>query len=169
LDTGSQNVIKGCVLIENITASFQMDEILYELREHSAGLNCGIWDYSASFVARWVRTVIFPCTDPVDSGHAVWKLCANPATSLQPDLSKWLAAPVACRFAGRDDMIFPDRTKYVNMKCHFMKSYMQLLVHTCHRRGAPATTGMSALVVDPQWPMRLKEVSSGFICLPVFS
>lgn len=40
------------MLIENITASFHMDEILYELREHSAGLNCGIWDYSASFIAR---------------------------------------------------------------------------------------------------------------------
>lgn len=42
------------MLIENITASFQMEEILYELREHSAGLNCGIWDYSASFIARCV-------------------------------------------------------------------------------------------------------------------
>lgn len=48
----AQGCIKACVLIENITASFQMDEILHELREHSAGLNCGIWDYSASFVAR---------------------------------------------------------------------------------------------------------------------
>jgi malate synthase len=48
-----QGCIKACVLIENISASFQMDEILYELRAHSAGLNCGIWDYSASFVARY--------------------------------------------------------------------------------------------------------------------
>ena len=42
--------IKATVLIECVLASFEMEEILYELREHSAGLNCGIWDYSASFV-----------------------------------------------------------------------------------------------------------------------
>ncbi len=83
-----------------------MDEILYELREHSAGLNCGIWDYSASFIAR---------------------------------------------FAQRSDMVFPDRTKYVNMKCGFMRSYMRLLVDTCHKRGAVATTGMAGLVTDPAW------------------
>ena len=45
--------IKACVLIENILASFEMEEILYELREHSLGLNCGIWDYSASFVNKF--------------------------------------------------------------------------------------------------------------------
>lgn len=48
-------------------------------------------------------------------------------------------------------MVFPDRTKYVNMKCPFMRAYMRLLVETCHRRGALATTGMSALVLDPTW------------------
>jgi len=100
------------VLIENITASFQMDEILYELRGHSAGLNCGIWDYSASFIAR---------------------------------------------FAQRSDMVFPDRTKYVNMNCGFMRSYMRLLVDTCHRRGAPATTGMAGLVLDPTWDSHTRE------------
>lgn len=42
--------IKATVLIENVLATFEMEEILYELRQHSAGLNCGIWDYSASFV-----------------------------------------------------------------------------------------------------------------------
>lgn len=108
-----QNVIKACVLIENITASFQMDEILYELRRHSAGLNCGIWDYSASFIAR---------------------------------------------FAQRSDMVFPDRTKYVNMKCDFMQSYMRLLVDTCHKRGAIATTGMAGLVTNPAWPASLLQV-----------
>lgn len=41
------------VLIENVLAAFEMEEILYELREHSAGLNCGIWDYSASFVNKF--------------------------------------------------------------------------------------------------------------------
>lgn len=48
-----QGSIKACVLIENILASFEMEEILYELREHSLGLNCGIWDYSASFVNKF--------------------------------------------------------------------------------------------------------------------
>ena len=41
------------MLIENVLATFEMEEILYELREHSAGLNCGIWDYSASFVNKF--------------------------------------------------------------------------------------------------------------------
>lgn len=45
--------IKATVLIENVLAAFEMDEILFELREHSAGLNCGIWDYSASFVNKF--------------------------------------------------------------------------------------------------------------------
>ena len=43
--------IKACVLIENILASFETEEILYELRDHSLGLNCGIWDYAASIVS----------------------------------------------------------------------------------------------------------------------
>ncbi len=45
--------IKGTVLIETILASFEMDEILYELREHSAGLNCGRWDYIFSFIKKF--------------------------------------------------------------------------------------------------------------------
>lgn len=45
--------IKATVLIECVLASFEMEEILYELKEHSAGLNCGIWDYSASFVNKF--------------------------------------------------------------------------------------------------------------------
>ena len=45
--------VKACVLIENVLASFEMDEILWEMRDHSAGLNCGIWDYSASFVNKF--------------------------------------------------------------------------------------------------------------------
>ncbi|KPP64059.1 malate synthase, glyoxysomal-like, partial [Scleropages formosus] len=80
---------KATVLIENILATFEMEEILYELREHSAGLNCGIWDYSASFV----------------------------------------------------------NNKYVNMEKRFLRSYMDLLVQTCHRRGALATGGMAALLL----------------------
>ena len=48
------------MLIENVLAAFEMEEILYELREHSAGLNCGIWDYSASFVNKFGETIILP-------------------------------------------------------------------------------------------------------------
>ena len=46
-----RGTVKACVLIENVLATFQMEDILWELREHSAGLNCGVWDYSASFVS----------------------------------------------------------------------------------------------------------------------
>ncbi|KAJ8015632.1 hypothetical protein DPEC_G00028120 [Dallia pectoralis] len=91
--------IKATVLIENVLAAFEMEEILYELREHSAGLNCGIWDYSASFVNKF--------------GH-------------------------------RKAFLLPDRSKYVNMEKLFLRSYMELLVQTCHRRGALATGGMAA-------------------------
>uniref|UniRef100_A0A674MFZ4 malate synthase n=1 Tax=Takifugu rubripes TaxID=31033 RepID=A0A674MFZ4_TAKRU len=94
--------IKATVLIENVLAAFEMEEILYELREHSAGLNCGIWDYSASFVNKF--------------GH-------------------------------RRDFLLPDRSKYVNMEKRFLRSYMDLLVQTCHRRGALATGGMAALLL----------------------
>ncbi|KAG7461634.1 hypothetical protein MATL_G00193240 [Megalops atlanticus] len=94
--------IKATVLIENVLATFEMEEILYELRDHSAGLNCGIWDYSASFVNKF--------------GH-------------------------------RSAFLLPDRSKYVNMEKLFLKSYMDLLVQTCHRRGALATGGMAALLL----------------------
>ncbi|KAM6953774.1 malate synthase-like [Aplochiton taeniatus] len=94
--------IKATVLIENVLASFEMEEILFELRDHSAGLNCGIWDYSASFVSKF--------------GH-------------------------------RTAFLLPDRSKYVNMEKRFLQSYMDLLVQTCHRRGALATGGMAALML----------------------
>ncbi|XP_012689839.1 malate synthase-like [Clupea harengus] len=96
--------IKATVLIESVLASFEMDEILYEMRDHSAGLNCGIWDYSASFVNK---------------------------------------------FGQRPDFLLPDRSKYVNMEKRFLRSYMDLLVQTCHRRGALATGGMAALLLPP--------------------
>ncbi|XP_020390325.1 malate synthase-like [Rhincodon typus] len=94
--------IKATVLIESILATFEMEEILYELRAHSAGLNCGIWDYSASFVNK---------------------------------------------FGCRQEFLLPDRSKYVNMEKQFLKSYMDLLVKTCHKRGALATGGMAALLL----------------------
>uniref|UniRef100_A0A8C2G953 malate synthase n=1 Tax=Cyprinus carpio TaxID=7962 RepID=A0A8C2G953_CYPCA len=94
--------IKATVLIECVLASFEMEEILYELKEHSAGLNCGIWDYSASFVNKF--------------GHQA-------------------------------HFLLPDRSKYVDMEKRFLHSYMDLLVQTCHRRGALATGGMAALLL----------------------
>ncbi|CAG5993681.1 unnamed protein product [Menidia menidia] len=99
--------IKATVLIENVLAAFEMEEILYELREHSAGLNCGLWDYSASFVNKF--------------GH-------------------------------RRAFLLPDRSKYVNMEKRFLHSYMDLLVQTCHRRGALATGGMAALLLPQGRP-----------------
>ncbi|XP_029296846.1 malate synthase-like [Cottoperca gobio] len=102
-----QGSIKATVLIENVLAAFEMEEILYELREHSAGLNCGIWDYSASFINK---------------------------------------------FGPRRAFLLPDRSKYVNMEKRFLRSYMDLLVQSCHRRGALATGGMAASLL-PQDPL----------------
>ncbi|XP_060936291.1 malate synthase-like [Limanda limanda] len=99
--------IKATVLIENILAAFEMEEILYELRDHSAGLNCGVWDYSASVVNKFGHRLAF---------------------------------------------LLPDRSKYVNIETRFLRSYMDLLIQTCHRRGALATGGMSALLL-PQDPL----------------
>lgn len=88
--------IRGTVLIETLPAVFQMHEILYELREHSAGLNCGRWDYIFSFI-KTVR--------------------AHP------------------------DRLLPDRSQ-VGMTQHFLKSYTELLIQTCHMRGVHAMGGM---------------------------
>ncbi len=92
--------IKATVLIETILAAFEMDEILFELREHSAGLNCGRWDYIFSFIKR---------------------------------------------FRNRPDFLLPDRAE-VTMGRHFLKSYVELLIKTCHRRGAHAMGGMAAQI-----------------------
>ncbi|TMW63467.1 hypothetical protein Poli38472_002408 [Pythium oligandrum] len=103
--------IKAVVLIESIHAAFAMDEILYELRHHSAGLNCGMWDYTASIVVNY---------------------------RLHP----------GC--------ILPDRQQYVSMKSPFLQHYMELLIETCKRRRAPATTGMVPFVLD-QLPPQLSR------------
>ncbi|MGK3998299.1 malate synthase A [Sorangium sp. So ce1024] len=92
--------IKATVLIETLPAAFEMDEILYELRQHSAGLNCGRWDYIFSFIK---------------------KLRNDPAC------------------------VMPDRS-LVTMEQHFLRSYTQLLVKTCHRRGVHAMGGMAAQI-----------------------
>ena len=91
--------IKVTVLIETILAAFEMEEILYELRDHIAGLNAGRWDY------------IFSCIK---------------------------------KFRSRD-VLFPDRAQ-VTMTVPFMRAYTELLVRTCHKRGAHAMGGMAAFI-----------------------
>ena len=95
-----RGTIKATVLIETILAAFEMDEILYELRHHSAGLNAGRWDY------------IFSCIK---------------------------------KFRSNRDFCLADRA-LVTMTTHFMKSYAELLVRTCHRRNAHAMGGMAAQI-----------------------
>ncbi|MCX4986137.1 malate synthase A [Streptomyces sp. NBC_00572] len=95
-----RGTVRATVLIETITAAFQMEEILHELREHSAGLNAGRWDYLFSLIKTF--------------GH-------------------------------RTDFLLPDRAK-VTMTAPFMRAYTELLVRTCHRRGAHAIGGMAAQV-----------------------
>ena len=95
-----KGAIRATVLIETITAAFEMDEILYELRDHSAGLNCGRWDYIFSFIKK---------------------------------------------FRNHADHVLPDRSM-VTMEQPFLRSYVDLLIHTCHRRGIHAMGGMAAQI-----------------------
>jgi malate synthase len=97
-----RGTIRATVLIETILAAFEMDEILFELREHSSGLNCGRWDYIFSFIKKFRA-------DP---------RCVLPERGL------------------------------VGMTQHFLKSYSELLIRTCHRRGAHAMGGMAAQIPD---------------------
>ena len=99
--------IRATVLIETIWAAFEMDEILYELREHAAGLNAGRWDYIFSIIK---------------------------AFSATPERA-----------------VLPDRVQ-VTMAVPFMRAYAQLLVRTCHRRGAHAIGGMSAFIPNRREP-----------------
>ena len=104
-------IVRATVLIETIPAAFQMDEILYELRDHAAGLNAGRWDYLFSIIKTF-------------------------------------------REAG-EKFILPDRAD-VAMTAPMMRAYTDLLVQTCHRRGAFAIGGMAAFiptVVNPK-PMK---------------
>ncbi len=103
LDRGS---IRATVLIETITAAFEMDEILYELRDHICGLNAGRWDYIFS---------------------------------------------VAKRFHADPAFVLPDRSS-VTMTAPFMRAFTELLVKTCHRRGAHAIGGMSAFIPNRRKP-----------------
>jgi malate synthase len=98
--------VRATVLVETILAAFEMDEILWELREHAAGLNAGRWDYIFSLIKK---------------------------------------------FRVRPDMVLPDRAQ-VTMAVPFMRAYTQLLVRTCHRRGAHAIGGMAAFVPNRRDP-----------------
>ena len=101
-----RGTIKATVLIETILAAFEMDEILYELREHSAGLNAGRWDYIFSVIKK---------------------------------------------FRDRPEFVLPDRVQ-VTMTVPFMRAYTELLVATCHRRGAHAIGGMAAFIPSRRDP-----------------
>jgi len=95
-----RGTIKATVLIETLPAAFEMDEILFELKEHSVGLNCGRWDYIFSSIK----------TLRADAGF-----------------------------------VLPDRGQ-VTMETPFLRAYVQLLIKTCHRRGAHAMGGMAAQI-----------------------
>ncbi|MGX5681475.1 malate synthase A [Schumannella luteola] len=107
--------IRATVLIETIPAAFEMEEILFELREHCAGLNAGRWDYIFSIIKN---------------------------------------------FRGRSaGFVLPDRSS-ITMTVPFMRAYTELLVATCHRRGAHAIGGMSAFIPnrrDPEVTARALE------------
>ena len=96
----ARGTIRATVLIETILAAFEMDEILYELKDHSSGLNCGRWDYIFSYIKK---------------------------------------------FRNRADFVLPDRAT-VTMEKHFLKSYVDLLINICHRRGIHAMGGMAAQI-----------------------
>jgi malate synthase len=102
-----RGTIRATVLIETYPAAFEMEEILYELREHSAGLNAGRWDYMFSVIKSF-------------------------------------------RTRGKEFML-PDRNS-VTMTVPFMRAYTELLVRTCHKRGAHAIGGMAAFIPskDPE-------------------
>ncbi|MGE3194351.1 MAG: malate synthase A [Microbacteriaceae bacterium] len=99
--------IRATVLIETIPAAFEMDEILYELRDHAAGLNAGRWDYIFSIIKNY-------------------------------------------RGRGKS-FVLPDRSK-ITMTVPFMRAYTELLVQTCHKRGAHAIGGMSAFIPNRRDP-----------------
>ena len=102
-----RGTIRATVLIETIPAAFEMDEILYELREHCAGLNAGRWDYLFSLIKKF-------------------------------------------RTRGRD-FVLPERNA-VTMTAPAMRAYTELLVQTCHKRGAFAMGGMAAFIPSRRDP-----------------
>lgn len=101
-----RGTIRATVLLETILAAFEMEEILYELRDHSSGLNAGRWDYLFSIIKK---------------------------------------------FRGRRDLLLPDRNS-ITMTAPFMRAYTELLVRTCHSRGAHAVGGMAAFIPSRKDP-----------------
>jgi len=95
-----KGTIRATVLIETIAAAFEMDEILYELRDHSAGLNCGRWDYIFSFIKKFRNNPLY---------------------------------------------VLPERG-VITMEQPFLRSYVELLIYTCHKRGVHAMGGMAAQI-----------------------
>jgi malate synthase len=107
-----RGTIKATVLLEIVLSAYEMNEILYELRDHSAGLNAGRWDYIFSIIKK---------------------------------------------FNSRPDFLLPDRAQ-VTMTVPFMRAYTELLVKTCHRRGAFAMGGMAAFIPSRRDP-KVNEVA----------
>jgi malate synthase len=101
-----RGTVRATVLIETILAAYEMDEILYELRDHAAGLNAGRWDYLFSIIKN---------------------------------------------FRDRPEFLLPDRSR-LTMTVPFMQAYTELLVKTCHRRGAHAIGGMAAFIPSRRDP-----------------
>ncbi len=95
-----RGTIRATVLIETILAAFETDEILWELKDHAAGLNCGRWDYIFSYIKK---------------------------------------------LRHRPERVLPDRAR-VTMEQPFLKSYADLVIRTCHRRGIHALGGMAAQI-----------------------
>ncbi|MGB4467688.1 MAG: malate synthase A [Azovibrio sp.] len=110
-----QGTIKATVLVETILATFEMEEILYELRQHSAGLNAGRWDY------------IFSCIK---------------------------------KFKNNKDFCLAQRSA-ITMEVPFMRAYALALVQACHKRGAPAMGGMSALIPIKNDPVANEKALAG--------
>jgi malate synthase len=101
-----QGSIRATVLIETLPAAFEMEEILYELRDHMSGLNAGRWDYMFSLIKE---------------------------------------------FRSRRDLVLPDRVQ-ITMTVPFMRAYTELLVQTCHKRGAHALGGMAPFIPSRKNP-----------------
>jgi malate synthase len=123
-----RGTFRATVLIETLPAAFEMDEILYELREHASGLNAGRWDYLFSTIKTLRR---------------------------------------------RKDLVLPERQQ-LTMTVPFMRAYTELLVKTCHRRGAHAMGGMAPFIPSRKDPAineaalskvrddKLREARDGF-------
>jgi malate synthase len=110
----ARGTIRATVLIETILGALEMEEILYEIRDHAAGLNAGRWDYIFSAIKK---------------------------------------------FAKHEDMILPDRAQ-VTMTVPFMRAYTELMIRTCHKRGAHAIGGMAAFIPNRR-DMEVTEMALG--------